>query len=78
MYGEKIRILLEICLATIGVCAFRCAGFGWRTFFVFMRELTRFFNVHLSISAQNEEMRKKFSFEDAEFAIISEIYVKFK
>ena len=25
-------LLLEICLATIGVCVFRCADLGWRTF----------------------------------------------
>lgn len=26
--------LLEICLATIGVCVFQCANFGWRTFYI--------------------------------------------
>ena len=29
-YSEPI--LLRDCLATIGVCVFRCADFGWRTF----------------------------------------------
>ncbi len=33
MYGEISVYLLEICLATIGVCNFRCADFGWRTFY---------------------------------------------
>ena len=23
---------ISVCLATIGVCVFRCADFGWRTF----------------------------------------------
>ena len=27
-------LILEICLATIGVCVFRCVGFGWRTFLI--------------------------------------------
>ena len=26
--------MLEICLATIGVCVFRCVDFGWRTFYL--------------------------------------------
>ena len=26
-------MLLKFCLATIGVCVFRCADFGWRTFY---------------------------------------------
>ena len=25
-------VLVKFCLATIGVCVFRCADFGWRTF----------------------------------------------
>ena len=35
--GYCVRIsfrMLEICLATIGVCVFRCADFGWRTFYI--------------------------------------------
>ena len=28
-----IPIFYSICLATIGVCVFRCADFGWRTFY---------------------------------------------
>ncbi len=27
-------LLLEICLATIGVCVFRCVDLGWRTFYI--------------------------------------------
>ena len=29
-------MLLKFCLATIGVCVFRCADFGWRAF-LFMK-----------------------------------------
>ena len=32
VYVKHIPISISICLATIGVCVFRCAGFGWRTF----------------------------------------------
>ena len=32
MYGEISVLLLEICLATIGVCVFRCGNSGCRTF----------------------------------------------
>ena len=35
MYGEISVLLLEICLATIGVCVFRCGSFGCRTFYFF-------------------------------------------
>ncbi len=34
--GYCVRVsfrMLEICLATIGVCVFRCVDFGWRIFY---------------------------------------------
>ena len=41
-YGRDTLILSSVCVATIGVCVFRCADFGWRTFlsikFVFRRK----------------------------------------
>ncbi len=30
----SISMLYKVCLATIGVCVFRCVSFGWRTFFI--------------------------------------------
>ena len=34
LLGEcrKFSSFVENCLATIGVCVFRCVNFGWRTF----------------------------------------------
>ena len=34
VYVNNIPISFSICLATIGVCVFRCADFGWRTFYL--------------------------------------------
>ncbi len=35
---DYIPIFYSICLATIGVCVFRCADFSWRTFYLYKQK----------------------------------------
>ena len=33
--SDTVIPFIWFCVATIGVCVFRCASFGWRTFLIF-------------------------------------------
>ena len=59
MDDEISVLLLEICLATIGVCVFRCGNFGCRTFCFERRQALIFMILRAENKNKGEEKWKK-------------------